>query len=119
MNSGVQEQFRLINTLKRLVGNFDDPVVPYEKKIHEYLNMYYEGLQKLESGGDFIYLMTPDAISKMYFYPKEGVLKFPSKQFLNLKKLFSLDEDTLEEVIKNWLDSKFNLRPKFIDYFNQ
>jgi hypothetical protein len=55
----------------------------------------------------------------MYFYPKEGVLKFPSKQFLNLKKLFSLDEDTLEEVIKNWLDSKFNLRPKFIDYFNQ
>jgi len=117
MTSGINEQNRLIDTLKRLMGDYgSEKTKKHESLVKKYLDTKYGSLTAVPNVENSIYFFDRAGRSTMKFFPKEGVLFGPSNHFKDIMEVFDLDEDFFEEILKEWITEKFDLQVKYINY---
>ena len=117
MNNGINEQNRLIDTLKRLMGDYgSEKTKKHESLVKKYLDTKFGSLTAVPNQENRIYFFDQRGQSIMKFFPKEGVLFGPSNQFKEIMEVFDLDEDFFEEILKEWIKDNFDLQVKYIDY---
>ena len=118
MKSGVEEQNRLIDTLKRLVGNYSSPPsISYSEKVKEYINLKFGKLTMVSNQENAIYFVDSNRKSPLTYSKKEGVIRVPSSVMIGVMEMFGIEEDFVEEIFKNWFEKKYNLPVQFVNYF--
>ena len=119
MNQGVTEQFKLIDTLKRIMGytDYSDREISIIDKVKKFLTVKFGKITPVENvGGDFHFFYPDGTRAPLFYYKDNKGMLFPSKLFLETQELFDIDEDLMEEIIKEWFKENLDLQVKFVDY---
>jgi hypothetical protein len=118
MKSGVQEQNRLIDTLKRLMGDYTSkPTMSYSNKVKEYFNLKFGKLTMIPNQESTIYFINSIGKSPLTYSKKNGIIKVASSVMIEVMETFGIEEDFVEEIFKDWIEEKYNLPVQFVDYF--
>jgi hypothetical protein len=118
MNPGIYEQNKLIDTLKGIIGGFSSKnETSIEKIVSKYLNFNFLPLQQVKSTGNVVFFVNKLGKSKIQYLPENKVLRMPGYEFLEIKEMFDIDEDFLEEIIKSWMKENFDVDISFINYY--
>lgn len=118
MNNGIIEQNRLIDTLKRLMGDYTSkPTVSYSNKVKEYFNLKFGKLNLIPNQENIIYFVDSQGKSQMMFSKKRGAINVPSSVMTAVMEMFGIDEDYVEEIFKDWINEKYDLPVQFVDYY--
>jgi len=118
MNSGIQEQNRLIDTLKKIVGGYKaSKPDPLEKVIERYLSFHFSPMKKITSNEKIIFFVNDRGKSLLQYSPERKGLIMPGRDFLEIKDMFETDEDSLEEIIKMWMKKNYDVDIDYIDYY--
>ena len=66
----------------------------------------------------FLYII-PYASSHlaMKYSKKEAIIRVPSSVMTGVMEMFGIDEDFLEEIFKDWVNEKYDLPVRFVDYY--
>lgn len=120
MNQGVMEQLKLIDTLKRIMGYKENSEIEksIKEKVKKFLNIKFGKIKPVQnSGGDYFHFFNPDGTpARLSYYTDNRGVIFSSKLFQESMEFFDIDEDFMEDIIKEWFDENFNLQVKFVDY---
>jgi hypothetical protein len=112
MDGRIDEQ-KLINTLKGLLKQFlPSENLPLEKSVKKFLDIKYKNM-----------VQVPNSENSNIFFLKGGTYKFSynkqyerlyylSRDLLEIMKMFKLDEDITEEIMKRWFEEKYGLNIK-------
>lgn len=113
MRQSVEEK-SLVNTLKRLVGQYMPVELDnYEQNVQDFLDDSYSNLKKVESAGQKGLFFFLDGTRNVFNYTEPNKkLIFPESTFLRLLKLFGIDDDQLEYLIRDWFEKKTNFEVK-------
>lgn len=113
MRQSVEEK-SLVNTLKRLVGQYMPVELDnYEQNVQDFLDDSYSNLKKVESAGQKGLFFFFDGTRNVFNYTEPNrKLIFPESTFLRLLKLFGIDDDQLEYLIRDWFEKKTNFEVK-------
>lgn len=113
MRQSVEEK-SLVNTLKRLVGQYMPVELDnYEQNVQDFLEDSYSNLKKVESAGQKGLFFFLDGTRNVFNYTEPNrKLIFPESTFLRLLKLFGIDDDQLEYLIRDWFEKKTNFEVK-------
>lgn len=118
LNNGINEQNRLIDTLKRLMGDYTSkPTMSYSNKVKEYLNLKFGKLTMVPNQESTIYFVDSDGKSPLAYSKKEGIIKVPSSVMIGVMEMFGIEEDFIEEIFKEWVKEKYDLPVQFVDYY--
>ena len=118
MNSGIQEQNRLIDTLKKIVGGYTSSKPdPLEQVIERYLTFHFSPMKKLTSNEKVVFFVNEKGKSFLQYYPEKKILLMPGRDFLEIKDMFETDEDSLEDIIKMWMKKNYDVDIDYIDYY--
>ncbi len=118
MNSGIQEQNRLIDTLKKIVGGYSSSKRdPLEQVIERYLTFHFSPMKKIISNGNVVFFMNEKGKSFLQYSPEKKILIMPGRDFLEIKDMFETDEDSLEEIVKIWMKRNYDVDIEYINYY--
>jgi len=118
MNSGIQEQNRLIDTLKKIVGGYTSSKRdPLEQVIERYLTFHFSPMKKLTSNEKVVFFVNEKGKSFLQYSPEKKILLMPGRDFLEIKDMFETDEDSLEDIIKMWMKKNYDVDIDYIDYY--
>lgn len=118
LNNGINEQNRLIDTLKRLMGDYTSkPTMSYSNKVKEYLNLKFGKLTMVPNQESTIYFVDSDGKTPLAYSKKEGIIKVPSSVMIGVMEMFGIEEDYIEEIFKEWVKEKYDLPVQFVDYY--
>lgn len=118
MNKGIMEQNRLIDILKTIVGSGAKKQDPIERIVKKYFDLYFLPLKKVSSNEDLVYFINPKGKAEFVLSPKMKALKVKSSEFSDIMGMFDIDEDSLEQIFKVWMNENFDVDIHFIDYYN-
>ena len=118
MDNGIIEQNRLINTLKRVMGDYTSkPNMSYSNKVKEYLNIKFGKLTMVPNQESMIYFVNSAGKTPMKYSKKEAIIRVPSSVMTGVMEMFGIDADYLEEIFKDWVNEKYDLPVRFVDYY--
>lgn len=117
MNRGIMEQNKLIDTLKTIVGTRSKKKDPVETTVKKYFKIFFFPLKKVSSDSDLVYFVNQKGKPEFTFSTKNNTLRVKGVEFNNIREMFDLDEDALEEIFKNWMKDNFNVDIQYIDYY--
>jgi len=118
MNQGVNEQMRLIDTLKRLLsGEYSsEREQSIANKVKQYLDLQFKGVKTVPTSEKQTYVFDPQGKPIMIYYSDPGSLFVSPRKSLDIMELFDIDEDFFEVILKEWLRENLNLHVKYVDY---
>lgn len=111
MDNGRIDEQKLINTLKGLLKQFlPSDSIPMEKTVQKFLDIKLKGLSPVEnSDGNGIFFMKGDRLT-LFYNKRHNRLSYPQEVLFLLMKMFKIDEDISEEILKRWFETNFNLK---------
>lgn len=89
----------------------------YSQKVKEYLNLKFGKLTMVPNQESRIYFVDSVGKSPLAYSKKEGIIKVPSSVMIGVMEMFGIEEDFVEEILKDWIEEKYNLPVKFVDYY--
>jgi hypothetical protein len=118
MNTGIYEQNKLIDTLKRIVSGYGSVAPdPLEKVVKKYLSFTFLPVKKVSSNENIIFFVPEKGKNILQYSVDRKIFLIPGKNFLEIKDMFDLDEDSLEEIIKIWASENLDVEIDFINYY--
>jgi len=110
MDGRIDEQ-KLINTLKGLLKQFlPSDNLPLEKTVKRYIDIKLSNLDRIanaENTNEFFY---KGRNLKFSYNKQHNRLWYQSSDLLDIMRMFKLDEDTIEEILKRWFEEKYGLK---------
>jgi hypothetical protein len=110
----IDEQ-KLINTLKGLLKGFlPSESLPMEKTVNRYLDIKFKNLSEVSNSENNVIFYFKDGKTKFFYNKNTKNLTYLTNDLLNVMVMFKLDEDTTEEILKRWFQSKFRLEVNYM-----
>ena len=108
------EERNLMNTLKRLVGQYMPVELDnFEQNIQDFLDDTYSDLKKVESSGTNGLFFFMNGRRNVFNYIKQNQkLIFPEETFTRIMRQFGVDDDQLEYLLRDWFEKKTNFEVK-------
>jgi hypothetical protein len=108
------EERNLVNTLKRLVGQYMPVELDnFEQNIQDFLDDTYSDLKKVESSGTNGLFFFMNGKRNVFNYIKQNQkLIFPEETFTRIMRQFGVDDDQLEYLLRDWFEKKTNFEVK-------
>jgi len=110
----IDEQ-KLINTLKGILKRFlPSESLPMEKTVNRYLDIKFKNLSEVSNSEDNVIFYFKDGKTRFFYNKNTKNLTYLTNDLLNVMVMFKLDEDTTEEILKRWFQSKFRLEVNYM-----
>jgi hypothetical protein len=112
MDGRIDEQ-KLINTLKGLLKQFiPSENLPLEKSVKKFLDIKYKNMVQLPNSENTNIFFLKGGTYKFSYNKQYERLYYMSRDLLEIMKMFKLDEDITEEIMKRWFEEKYGINIK-------
>lgn len=95
----------------------DEPNISISDKVKKYMDLKFGELVQVPNQEDLIYFVNSFGKVPMSYHKKNNNLRVSSLIMTSVQEMFGIEEDFVEEILKKWVNEKYGLPIKFVDYY--
>lgn len=94
-----------------------EPNLSISDKVKKYFDLKFGELTQVPNQEDLIYFVNTIGKVPMSYHKKNNTMRVSSSIMTSVEEMFGIEEDFVEEIFKNWVNDKYGLPVKFVDYY--